>query len=204
MVDKRYYEKLGGFSYVLEELEKKIGRQQTDILLSDAVTLCNELCGKYKAIPKKEKLHTEQMIFPRAAFYLQMRRYLPQEEAIRLLEESVKIGVEPDRNRLHAVTKIPFLRPLFFKVFPLLIHTMFNGEAGFQAAEREADSRRYRVDVLQCPYKKYCDLLGCPELTATFCLSDDRVYGNMCGIAFRRQGTLGRSSDKCDFYFYRE
>ena len=49
---------------------------------------------------------------------------------------------------------------------------------------------------------KYCELLGCRELTATFCLSDDRVYGDMCGIAFERHGTIGRGSDKCDFYFY--
>ena len=138
MVDKKYYEKLGGFSYVLGELRKKIGGQQTDALIQDAVNLCNELCEKYKGLPKKERIHTEGMIFPRAAFYLQMIKYIP------------------------------------------------------------------RVDVLQCPYRKYCELLGCGELTATFCLSDDRIYGNMSGITFERQGTIGRGSDKCDFYFYRK
>ena len=204
MVNKRYYEKLGGFSYLLGELRKKIGKEQTNILLDDAVTLCNELCGKYKDLPKKEKLHTEQMIFPRAAIYLQMIKYIPQEEAIGLIEESVRIGVEPDRKRLHIATKIPFVRPLFFKIFHKMIGTAFNGEAGFRFVEKESDSRHYRVDVLQCPYAKYCELLGCKELTATFCLSDDRVYGDMCGITFQRQGTIGRGSDKCDFYFYRD
>ena len=201
-VDKRYYEKLGGFAYLLGELRKKLGKEQTDALVSDAVKLCNELCDKYSDLPKKEKIHTEQMIFPRAAIYLQMIQYIPQEEALGLIEESVRIGVEPDRRRLHAVTKLPFLRPLFFKIFHKKIGTMFNGDAGFQFAELEADSRHYRVDVLQCPYMKYCELLGCKELTATFCLSDDRVYGDMCGITFQRQGTIGRGSDKCDFYFY--
>ena len=203
MINKRYYEKLDGFSYVLGELRKKIGTQQTDILMNDAVNLCNELCEKYKDLHKKEKIHTEQMIFPRAAFYLQMIQYIPQEEAISLLEEAVKTGVESDRKRLHAVTKIPFMRPLFLMAFHKLINTMFNEGAGFKTKEHEADSRHYRVDVLQCPYMKYCELLGCPELTATFCLSDDRVYGDLSGIAFRRQGTIGRGSDKCDFYFYR-
>ena len=202
MVDKRYYEKLGGFSYLLGELRKKLGAQQTDALVNDAVTLCNELCGKYKDLPKKERLHTEQMIFPRAAIYLQMIKYISQEEAISLIEESVRIGVEPDRNRLHIATKLPFIRPLFFKIFHKMIGTMFSGDAGFKFKEIEADSRHYRVDVLQCPYMKYCELLGCKELTSTFCLSDDRVYGNMCGITFERHGTIGRGSDKCDFYFY--
>ena len=185
------------------ELRKTLGAQQTDALLNDAVTLCNELCDKYKGLPKKEKIHTERMIFPRAAIYLQMVKYIPREEAISLIEESVRIGVEPDRKRLHAATKIPFLRPLFFKIFHRMIGTMFNRDAGFEFAEIEFDSRHYRVDVLQCPYVKYCGLLGCGELAGTFCLSDDRVYGDMCGIAFERHGTIGRGSDKCDFYFYR-
>ena len=171
--------------------------------MNNAINLCNGLCEKYKDLSKKERIHTEQMIFPRAAFYLQMIKYISREEAIRLIEESVRIGVEPDRKRLHAVTKIPFIRPLFFKVFRGLIHTMFNEEAGFKTREFESDNKHYRVDVLQCPYMKYCELLGCKELTATFCLSDDRVYGNLSGIIFRRQSTIGRGSGQCDFYFYR-
>lgn len=201
-VDKRYYEKLGGFTYLLGKLRKKLGKEQTDALVSDAVNLCNELCDKYRDLPQKEKIHTERMIFPRAAIYLQMIQYIPREEAISLIGESVRIGVEPDRKRLHAVTKLPFLRPLFFKIFHKMVGTMFNGDAGFKFAEIESDSKHYRVDVLQCPYMKYCELLGCKELTATFCLSDDRVYGDMCGITFQRQGTIGRGSEKCDFYFY--
>ena len=89
MIDKRYYEKLGGFAYLLGELRKKLGREQTDVLVNDAVTLCNELCDKYQGLSKKEKLHTERMIFPRAAIYLQMVKYIPQEESIGLMEESV-------------------------------------------------------------------------------------------------------------------
>lgn len=144
------------------------------------------------------------MIFPRAAIYLQMVKYIPREEAVALIEEAVRIGVEPDRKRLHAVTKIPFIRPLFFRIFHKMIGTAFNGEAGFKFEEIEYDDKHYRVDVLQCHYANYCQLLGCKELTSTFCFSDDRVYGDMCGITFERQGTIGRGSDKCDFYFYRD
>jgi len=204
MINKRYYKKLGGFSYLLGELNKKIGKEQTDVVVNDAVELCNEWCDKYKNLSQKEKLHTERMIFPRAAIYLQMTKYIPREEALNLIEESVRIGVEPDRKRLHIATKIPFIRPLFFKIFHKMISSMFNEESGFKFEEIEADGRRYRVDVLKCPYMTYCELLGCKELTSTFCLSDDRVYGDMCGIAFERKGTIGRGSDKCDFYFHRD
>lgn len=49
MVDKRYYENLGGFSYLLGELREKLGKEQTDALVNDAVALCNELCDKNKS-----------------------------------------------------------------------------------------------------------------------------------------------------------
>ena len=57
------------------------------------------------------------MIFPRVAIYLQMIQYLSQEEAMSLMKEAVRIGVEPDRKRLHHITQIPFVRPLFSKSF---------------------------------------------------------------------------------------
>ena len=53
-VDKRYYEKLGGFTYLLGELRKKLGKEQTDALVGDAVNLCNELCDQYKGLSKNE------------------------------------------------------------------------------------------------------------------------------------------------------
>ncbi len=204
MINKKYYEKPGGFSCLLNKLRSKLGDEQTDVLLNDAVNLCNELCDKYKDLSEKEKVHTEKMIFPRAAIYLQMVKYIPQEDALSLIEDAVKAGVEPDRKRLHIATKLPFIRPLFFKIFHKMIDSMFNEETDFRIEELEYDSKHYRVDVLQCPYIKYCELLGCKELTSTFCLSDERVYGDMCSIAFERQGTIGRGNDKCDFYFHRD
>ncbi len=57
MINKKYYKKLGSFSYLLNELRNKIWKK-TDTLINDAVTLCNELCIKYKELPKKEKIHT--------------------------------------------------------------------------------------------------------------------------------------------------
>jgi len=84
-----------------------------------------------------------------------------------------------------------------------MIDTMFNEEVGFKTKEYESNTKHYKVDVLQCPYKKYYKLLDCKEPTSTFCLSDDQAFGNISGITFKRQGTLGRGNDKCDFYFYR-
>lgn len=45
------------------------------------------------------------MFFPRVAIYLQMIKYFSHEEALALLIEAVRIGIEPDRRRLHMATK---------------------------------------------------------------------------------------------------
>ena len=58
MLNKRYYKKPGGFFYLLSELRKKLGEEHTDVIINDAVNLCNELCDKYKELPEKEKVHT--------------------------------------------------------------------------------------------------------------------------------------------------
>lgn len=54
-----------------------------------------------------------------------------------LIEETVRIGVDFDRKRLHVATKIPFIRPLFFKIFFKMTGSMFNGYAGFETIKNE-------------------------------------------------------------------
>ena len=48
---------------------------------------------------------------------------------------------------------------------------MFNKDVGFKFVEIEFNNNNYRVDVLQCPYMKYCELLNCKELTNKYILS---------------------------------
>ena len=59
------------------------------------------------------------------------------------------------------------------------------------------------MDILKCPYCKYCLELGCPELTPLFCENDDYVYGNVSGLRFTRTQTLGKGGDRCDFLMER-
>ena len=161
---------------------------------NESVSMCNELCNEYANLPKKERVHTEQMIFPRAALYMQMTKHIAKERAIDLLMKAIRIGVEPDIKRLRWLTKPVFMRSLFLKAFYKILSISFNEEAGFQTKFQEASNKRLRVDVLQCPYYKYCSLLDCKELTATFCYSDDCIYSNLTGIDYRRNGTIGRGA----------
>ena len=203
MITRKYYEKNDGYQHVLDALRKEFGEDITASIVNESVSRCNALCREYSSLPKKGKVHTEKMIFPRAALYAQMIHYIPKEQAIDLLMEAIRIGVEPDMKRLRWLTKAPFMRSLFLWIFSRMLSTTFNEEAGFQTKFYESSSKRLRLDVLQCPYHKYCALLGCKELTATFCYSDDCIYGNLTGIDYKRNGTLGRGAEKCDFDFIR-
>ena len=46
-----------------EKLGEKLGEEQVEAIISDAVDLCNGLCEEYKGLSEKEKVHTERMIF---------------------------------------------------------------------------------------------------------------------------------------------
>lgn len=49
-MNKSYYEKLDGFSYVLDELRKKIGTPQTDVLMTDAINLLIKYISREEVI----------------------------------------------------------------------------------------------------------------------------------------------------------
>ena len=36
--------------------------------------------------------------------------------------------------------------------------------------------------------------------TRIFCANDERCYGDLPGLEFRRTGTLGTGADRCDFF----
>ena len=65
-----------------------------------------------------------------------------------------------------------------------------------QSFKAEMDHQnRLCCDRKRC-HQKY---VGCPELTKIFCANDDRFYGNLPGLEFRRTGTLGTGASRCDF-----
>lgn len=153
---------------------------------------------------RRLKMHTHRMIFPRVSFYLEMIKYISRKDALALLNKAIEIGFEDDVKRLKSITRFRFFRSLFIRLFPLAEKFTFNEKSGFETKALVKTGKQYRVDILKCPYFKYCEMLGCKELTSTFCLSDDYIYGNMTGIKYKRCGTLGCGYDRCDFDFMKE
>ena len=82
----------------------------------------------------------------------------------------------------------------------------FGTDAGFAYEFPETRSNEMRANMVRCPYFETCKRYGCPEITATYCDSDDAVYGNMHPkLIWGRTKTIGHGADCCDFSLeYRE
>ena len=88
----------------------------------------------------------------------------------------------------------------FIKIWNPLTRKIFGPNSGFKNVFYPKKKGEYRMDIVACPYNQYFTELGCPELTRIFCTNDNRCYGNLPGIEFKRSGTLGTGADRCDFY----
>ena len=111
----------------------------------------------------------------------------------------VRNSMETGR-KLAKMMGIPGMKSLFIKIWNPLTKKMFGADSGFKNVFYQNKKGEYRMDVVACPYNKYLTELGCPELTKIFCANDDRCYGNLPGIEFKKSGTLGTGAERCDFY----
>ena len=60
-----------------------------------------------------------------------------------------------------------------------------------------------RHDEINASYKQLGNvgtMYDGPALTRIFCTNDNRCYGSLPGIEFKRSGTLGTGANRCDFY----
>lgn len=96
--------------------------------------------------------------------------------------------------------KLPGMKSLFISIWDPMTRKMFSTNSGFENVFYPKKNSEFRMDVTACPYNRYLTELGCPELTKIFCANDDRCYGNLPGLEFKRKGTIGTGADRCDFY----
>ena len=154
---------------------------------------------QYAALPQGLRPHTDARIFPSAAIYLTAKERLGAQAAYALIEDAAVELTGRYAKKLAGLMRVPGMRSLFIRIWDPLTRRVFGPDNGFKNVFYPKKKGEYRMDILACPYCRYFTELGCPELTKIFCANDDRMYGNLPGLAFERTGTLGRGADKCDF-----
>ena len=183
-------------------IKEKIDKQfpNSDELWQKAEARLNGIMAKYPDLPKGVHMHTDNYIFPSAAIYLTLKEVTSQEKAYDVIENSAIEHSTETGRKIAKMMKLPGMKSFFVKIWDPLTKKMFGPNSGFKNVFYPKKKGEYRMDVVACPYNQYFTELGCPELTKIFCANDNRTYGNLPGIEFKRSGTLGTGADRCDFY----
>ena len=184
--------------FIKAEIDKKFSNG--DELWEEAETRLESIMKKYSDLPKGVHMHTDNYIFPSAAIYLTLKEVDNQEQAYEIVENAAIEHSTETGRKIAKMMSIPGMKSLFIKIWNPLTKKLFGPDSGFKNVFYQNKKGEYRMDVVACPYNKYFTELGCPELTKIFCANDNRCYGNLPGIEFKRSGTLGTGADRCDFY----
>ena len=187
-------------SFIKEEMDRQYPKAQSDELWERATKKLDEILNRYANLPKGVHTHTDTYIFPSAALYLTARDIIGTDRVYKVIEDAAIRNSSDAGKKLAKLMKIPGMTGLFVKIWDPMTKRMFGTGNGFTNRFYPKKKGEYRMDILSCPYCRYFTELGCPELTKIFCDNDERVYGDLPGLSFRRAGTLGKGADCCDFY----
>lgn len=182
------------------EMDKILPKERSDFLWKEATEKLEGLLDRYSALPKGVHVHTDSRIFPSAAIYLTAKNTIGQEKAYEMIEDAAIKGCMNIEKKLSKMLSAQWMQRLFVKAWNPMTRKLFGSGNGFQNVFYPYKSGEYRMDVTACPYFRYFTELGCPELTKIFCENDERIYGNLPGLMFVRTGTLGKGSERCDFF----
>ena len=174
--------------------------ENSDELWEKAMVKLEQILRKYAYLSKEERLHPEGYIFPSAAIYLTLKDVVGMQEAYDIIEIAAVQYTLKTGELLAKAVRIPGFRSVFIRIWDPMTKKMFGPERGFRNVFYPKKKDEYRMDIIACPYVRYFTELGCPEITKIFCDNDDRCYGNIPGLEFKRSSTLGKGGDRCDFY----
>lgn len=181
------------------ELDRRMPRAESDALWEKAEHRLDEIIKQYTGIQKGEHIHTDNYIFPSAAIYLTIKEAVGRETAYAVVENAAIKNSTEVGKKLAKLMKIPGMNSLFVKVWDPMTKKMFGPKSGFRNVFYPKKKGEYRMDIVDCPYNRYYTELGCPELTKISCENDERCYGNLPGLEFKRAGTIGTGAERCDF-----
>lgn len=186
--------------FIKHELDSRVPKAESDALWEKAERRLDGMMKQYAAIPKGKHTHTDNYIFPSAAIYLTLKEAMDEKTAYAVIEEAAIKSTIDAGKKIAGMMRLPGMKSLFIKVWDPLTKKMFGPDSGFKNVFYPKQKGEYRMDIVACPYHRYFTELGCPELTRIFCENDNRTYGNLPGLEFKRSGTLGTGADRCDFY----
>ncbi len=148
--------------------------------------------------------HLREYILPGLAHYQLLREAgHTLEAALAEVDQTLNRVMAPNRRQMQFLGRAPFIFPLLrLAIGPAMRQYP---APGWQLEWVENSAQAVRFNMHTCFYHETLSRLGAPELTASFCHTDDVVYGEMSPrVAWRRTQTIGRGATYCDFCFARQ
>jgi hypothetical protein len=174
----------------------------TDQVLQEHTTLVTE-----SSMPDNPILrwHLKENILPGLALYRVLLQEYEGDKQAALVEVDAAMRAQTliKSRRMLAPTMIfPAPFRLFKLVFPQVMK-QYPAE-GWDITYTEDSDEKVAFDITRCFYFDMLAALGAPELTASFCKTDDVMAECFPpAIRFVRPHTLGRGDSLCDFQYYR-
>ncbi|WP_394965372.1 L-2-amino-thiazoline-4-carboxylic acid hydrolase [Candidatus Allofournierella excrementigallinarum] len=194
---EKFFKRNRDYKPLYRYLKKLVGTEETKRLFFRAGEELDALMKRFPDIPKGERNHTDNYIFPRVAIYRVLKRKFG-DEAIKMIDDVVDVQGGKMGSFLRMFTSLPFAEKLFLRIFVVVAENMFGEQNGFALKMHVSSPDTVKFDILDCTYCRYCKKCGCPELIHTFCDSDEYCFGNLSKITFIRTQTL-EHGEKCDF-----
>ena len=195
-----FYKKDAAYRMMKKELIKELGKEKIEQIWKKAGQNLNQLWMQYDDVPALQRRHTHNEIFPRIAMYRALQEKVP-ERAMSIMDNGVKIAGVKVGKMIGTITSLPGMSKVFIRIMRYGLKNMFGESASFKQLIHHESKEELKFDILVCPYCKFCNLCGCPELIHNFCDSDVFCYGNLPGVYFSRTQTLGTGGTCCDFHF---
>jgi hypothetical protein len=176
-----------------EQLAATVRQQQTALIAETTM-------------PENQALrwHLKENILPGLALYqvLLQEHEGDRQAALAEVDEAFRLqALAKNRLRLAPLKILPAPFRLFRLVFPQVMRSF--PAAGWDIAYVQNDDDQVAFNITRCFYLNTLTSLGAPELTASFCESDD-VMAELFppSIRFVRPHTLGRGDALCDFCYH--
>lgn len=149
------------------------------------------------------KMHLHKNMLPVIAMYLVLKEDdLKTEDALQYVDEMMHIYRLKMQKKNRIVAKFPFAYGFFRFCCKRVVSKQYPA-AGWNIEWITLDANEVHFNMKSCIYVDITSKYKCPELCSLFCANDDVVLaGYKPSIIFKREKTIARGQEKCDFHFY--
>lgn len=186
--------------FCIEKFGSNLGIQlfeQVESTLSQLVDENNDSTDKYI------KWHLHKNMLPIISIFLVLKEFnYTTENALKLTDEIMQISRIKLKKKNQIIGKLPF-GYILFKTFSRGVVSRQYPEIGWNIKWIKCDKNEVHFDMTSCIYVEMTKKYNCPELCPLFCANDDvTLAGYQPSIIFKRENTIARGQEKCDFHFY--